>query len=91
MDYSKALKLMKQGLSTYRKGWNGIEAGHEMYVYIIDGCTVQPHNKNPVMGDRPHFDLDPFFIFYHGTKKTYNMWIPSIWDIMANDWEVLEV
>ena len=80
MDFSEALIKLKEGKHLYRKGWNGIEAGVTMYVFLIKDGEINYWKEM--------FDIDPFFIFYHGPKKTNNIWTPSMWDIMADDWEV---
>ena len=86
MDFSAALLKLKSGKKLFRWGWNGVEAGHVMCVYLVDdGTLLRPSKIKSVSSSMA---LDPFFILYHGTNKTDNVWFPSIWDIMATDWEV---
>ena len=82
MDFSEALKLMKKGKNLFRDGWNGVVAGIEMYVYLVSGAEVDA-GRNGIINP------DPFFIFYHSKNKTSNFWVPSVWDLMADDWEIL--
>lgn len=33
--------------------------------------------------------LQPFFIIYNSNKGTYNTWVPSVSDLLAEDWIIL--
>ena len=80
MKFSQAHEHLELGMSLYRNGWNGIEAGVDMFVYKCKGAVIKtPEDKEVV--------LEPFYIFYHGNKKTHDFWVPSIWDLMADDWQ----
>jgi hypothetical protein len=68
-------------VKAYRKGWNGIEAGIDMYIYLVRGAEIDA-GRNGILSP------DPFFIFHHSKNDTDNIWIPSIWDIMVEDWEI---
>ena len=99
MDFSEALKLMKQGLIMFRKNWNGTLAGHTMYVYLVIDASIRMPllpTFNPGLDNKPRPDKirtiepEPFFIFHHGTNKTDNIWFPSTWDQIMDDWEIFE-
>ena len=85
-DFSTALSLMKKGMPVYRKGWNGIQLGKDMYVVLSS-----PLNS-------PGLFSEPYFKFIEEMEsddpisdwKTWIGWMPSIMDILANDWYVYE-
>ena len=90
MDFSEALIKLKEGKYLYRKGWNGVEAGITMYVFLKDGVQIKHSYPSVIALNKQEYslmDMDPFFVFYHENKGTYNMWVPSMWDIMAIDWD----
>lgn len=70
-DFSEGLEQLKQGAICYRKGWNGIQRGVQMYVMLIREHEYAPH-----------------FVFYNSEHQTTNIWIPSMWDMMADDWVI---
>jgi len=74
MKFEEALPLLKEGKKLYRKGWNGIKLGRKMYVYV--------HSR--FIGR----DVPQYFVFYNGVD--FVGWMPSVWDVFAEDWEVVE-
>lgn len=34
-------------------------------------------------------NLQPFFIIYNSNTGTYNTWVPSVSDLLAEDWVIL--
>jgi len=93
--FSTALAELKRGRAVCRAGWNG----RGMYVSMILGSYASaPHERAShlngiqsklfVHGDTgttrrfPHFEL----VTAEGARAT---WVPSITDLLAEDWEVL--
>lgn len=58
----------------YRKGWNATKLHGRAYVYF-EKYTIR-------------YDLG-VFVFYDGKRYIPN-WMPSIMDLLADDWEVYE-
>ena len=83
MKFEEILPEIKAGKKAYRKGWNGIEAGIDMFVYLVKGAEIDA-GRNGILGP------DPFFIFHHSRNETDNVWVPSTWDILVEDWEIRE-
>ena len=83
MKFEEILSELKEGKKAYRKHWNGIEAGIDMFVYLVDNAEIDA-GRNGILGP------DPFFIFHHSKNDTDNVWLPSMWDIMNEDWEIKE-
>ena len=87
MDFSEALKALKQGQRVARAGWNG----KGMFIFVVPGSTFEV-NREPllsVMGEgtvvdyHPHIDMK--------TAQGYIVpWLASQADLFAEDWEAVE-
>jgi len=73
-DFSWALQMLKRGKRISRAGWNGKGLWVEMAEIYM-----------PVIG----LDLEPFFVIKN-VSGTLNTWVPSVSDLLAEDWEVVE-
>lgn len=71
-DFSWSLSLLKQGRIVARKGWNG----KGMYIALASKGR----------GKDVDVIIEPFFIIKN-THDTFNTWVPSISDLLAEDWE----
>lgn len=87
LDFGMALAFIKEGERLAREGWNGTG----MFVFLVDGSTFQV-NREPLMsilGEgttvkyRPHIDLC-------AADGTIGVWQPSMGDVMAEDWYIVE-
>ena len=87
MDFSIALKHVKEGNKVARSGWNG----KDMFIFLVPGSTFEV-NRPPLLG-----------IYQEGTHINYHAhidmktadgmvvpWLASQTDILAEDWEVIE-
>jgi hypothetical protein len=87
MDFSKALKKIKEGQKVQRAGWNG----KGMFIFLVAGSTFKV-NRPPLLGIYP----ENTEINYHGhidMKTADNMvvpWLASQTDVLADDWQVLD-
>lgn len=84
MNFGQALELLKEGKKLARAGWNG----RGMFVFFVPGSTFQV-NRPPLLGIypegttityRPHIDIK-------NVDGSISTWVPSIDDVMAEDWE----
>lgn len=73
MSFSTALEAVKRGDCIARRGWNGKNM-HVSMVSLYTADNIPMDNKCLVL-----FNV-------HGK---YNTWVPSITDILAEDWEVV--
>lgn len=82
MDFGNAIRELKNGKSLYRKGWNG------------KGICIR------LMKASDSLDMTQDYIYIDTTNlKTENRdapkskvpWLASQTDMLANDWEVVEV
>jgi len=89
-NFGTALTALKSGMHVARKGWNG--KGLEI-IYrkgYPDGIpcnesTAEAYGLN--VGDL--FYCQPYFQINHKPSHTVNTWVPSISDILAEDWAIL--
>lgn len=84
MNFGQALELLKEGKKLVRAGWND----RGMFVFLVPGSTFQV-NRPPLLGIypegttidyRPHIDIK-------SVDGSISTWVPSIGDVMAEDWE----
>lgn len=86
LDFSGALKALKQGLKVMRNGWNG----KNMFLFLVNGSTFKV-NRPPLLG-----------IYPEGTEINYHAhidmrtadgqivpWLASQTDMLAEDWAIL--
>lgn len=86
MNFSEALELLKQSKKLCRKGWNGVG----LFVTL----TVNPSITDEIGANHHQYlNIENFMIIhkpfpnYPSARYTRNTWIPSIGDLLANDWE----
>jgi hypothetical protein len=81
MDFSDALKRLKEGDKVARSGWNG----KGMWLIMAsEGTFGQEGRAMAVMGD-----LIPFIVMKTADNK-FVPWLASQTDLLAQDWEVVE-
>lgn len=87
-SFSQALDLIKSGKRLQRAGWNG----KGMFVFLVPGSTFQV-NRAPLLGIYPEGTT----INYHAhvdMRTADGMivpWLCSQTDLLANDWQVVDV
>ena len=86
MNFSDALNAVKTGSKIARAGWNG----KGMFVVAICGDAVKEGIHN-CYGDpsKDGLDVKPFMVI-KGTDHELATWVPSIGDLFAEDWEVVD-
>lgn len=86
MTFGVALEALKLGGKVARAGWNG----KGMFVFLVNGSTFNV-NRAPLLGIfpegteinyRPHIDIK-------NVDGSISTWVPSIGDVMAEDWAVI--
>ncbi len=86
MDFSNALIEIKAGKLLKRSGWNG----KDQFVFLVNGSQFKV-NRPPLLGIflegtdinyRPHIDMK----YQDGS---IGVWLSSMGDLMADDWEVI--
>lgn len=86
LTFGLAVESLKKGQKLARSGWNG----KGMFVFLVAGSTFNV-NRAPLLGIfpegteinyRPHIDIK-------NVDGSISTWVPSIGDVMAEDWMVL--
>jgi len=86
MSFGLAVEALKKGLRAARAGWNG----KGMFVFLVNGSTFNV-SRAPLLGIfpegteinyRPHIDIK-------NVDGSISTWVPSIGDVMADDWAIV--
>jgi hypothetical protein len=89
MNFGQALEALKTGKKLQRKGWNGPNQFVVMQKCYPEGI---PANKNTAeawgMKEGDLFRCEPY-LQIQTTNGSHSMWVPSINDIFAEDWQVV--
>lgn len=80
--FSDALIYLKRGKRLARSGWNG----KNMFVYFMKD-TTDVEFENEYDGFELDTRIEPYFLLISSDKA--NTWVPSVSDILANDWHVI--
>ena len=88
--FGEALRLLKQGKRMTRKGWNGKGLS---VVYQKGYPQGIPCNKQTAeawgMNEGDLFKCEPY-LQISTVDGSHAMWVPSIRDCLADDWEIAE-
>jgi hypothetical protein len=85
MDFSEALRELKDGKRVCRAGWNG----KDMFIFLVPGSTFIV-NRPPLLGIYPEGTQ----VNYHAhidmkTAQGYVVpWLASQADLLADDWQL---
>lgn len=90
MTFGIALELLKKGCKVAREGWNG----KGMFVVYQKGYPDDiPCNKQTAeawkMDEGDLFKCNPYLQIKQ-VDGSHSMWVPSIGDVLAEDWVVVE-
>lgn len=95
MDFSDALRMLKQGKRMSREGWNG----KGMFIFATMGRDVPisewmaedyAHRPTPIEKDRGYVTLLPHIDMYTSDGKRCTGWLASQTDLFAEDWVIIE-
>lgn len=90
MSFGYAIELLKSGFRMQRKGWNG----KGMFVVYQKGYPDGiPCNKQTAeawgMNEGDLFKCNPYLQIKQ-VDGSHSMWVPSIGDVLAEDWVLVE-
>lgn len=97
MTFGTAIELLRQGKSIRRKGWNGkglfvikqIPAHIESN--IIPKMQSLPQSaKDLILAGKGFIDYTSQCLIYNENTGRADSWVPSISDVFAEDWEIVE-
>lgn len=89
MNFSRILEKLKAGEKCFRLGWNGKDQFVVMQKGYPDGipCNTQTAEVWGLnIGDL--FKCEPYFQI-KTSQGSHAMWVPSVTDILAEDWEYI--
>jgi hypothetical protein len=91
MDFSDALRALKDGKKLQRIGWNG----SNMYVVMQKGYPQGiPCNKQTAeawgINEGDNFICRPY-LQIRNPDDSHSMWVPSVGDILADDWVTVDI
>ena len=95
MDFGEALIKLKEGFKLHRYGWSGkgqwVVIMPALYLPPFSsqepGAKVNDRTAKHIGSDTP-LDSQPYFALFNAQCKWQPGWVPSVSDILANDWMV---
>lgn len=86
LDFSVALRALKNGEKLARTGWNG----KDMFVYLVPASSYPAQTG----AAQAHFGpnaLVPYGAYFalQGADGVVNTWVPSVTDCLAEDWALV--
>ena len=78
MNFGQAVEALKRGMRVQRDGWNG----KGMFISFIEGAEQAAEFNAPVEWFNPYLTI-------RNVNGTISTWVPSINDVLAEDWEVM--
>ena len=97
LDFAGALFMLKRGKRVARAGWNG----RGQWVVLMPGLKLPPFSSQEpgakvndrtakhIGADTP-LDSQPYFALWNAQGKWQPGWVPSVSDVLAEDWTVVE-
>lgn len=98
MDFGNAIKALKLGKAIRRKGWNGKglfvvkQVPAHIESDIIPKMQSLPQSaKDLILAGKGFVDYTSQCLIYNENNGRADSWVPSISDVFAEDWEVVEI
>lgn len=87
LTFGDALQALKAGKRVARAGWNG----KGMFVYYVRAAAylAQSEAAKTYFGENAYVPYAPYLAL-KGVDEKVSTWVPSINDVLAEDWVVLE-
>ena len=96
-SFGVAVNLLKQGFAVRRQGWNG----KNMFVVkqvpahidsdVIPNMQSLPQSaKGLILDGKGYIDYTSQCLIYNGNTGRADSWVPSISDVFADDWELVD-
>ena len=97
ISFGSAIALLKSGFAIRRSGWNG----KNMFVIkqvpayiesdVIPNMQSLPKSaKDLILGGKGYIKYTNQCLIYNGNTGQADSWVPSISDVFADDWELVE-
>lgn len=97
MSFGIAIEALKFGLAIRRKGWNGKglfvvkQVPAHIESNVIQKMQSLPKSaKDLILSGNGFVDYTSQCLIYNGNTGRADSWVPSISDVFADDWEIVE-
>lgn len=97
MGFGDAIEVLKQGGAIRRSGWNGRglfvikQVPAHIESDIIPKMQSLPQSaKNLILKGKGFIDYTSQCLIYNESTGRADSWVPSISDVFAEDWEIVE-
>ena len=97
MDFGDAIEVLKQGGAIRRTGWNGKGLFVIKQVPAHIGSDVIPKMqslpqsaKDLILSGKGFIDYTSQCLIYNENTGRADSWVPSISDVFAEDWEIVQ-
>ena len=97
ISFGSAIALLKSGFALRRAGWNGKDLFVIKQVPAHIGSDVIPKMqslpqsaKDLILNGNGFIDYASQCLIYNGNTGRADSWVPSISDVFADDWELVE-
>lgn len=97
LNFEQILPLIKEGFAVRREGWNGkgLMVFKQIPAHITSNIipkmqSLPDEAKGLIIGSKGYIDYTCQCIIYNPETGRADSWVPSIADIFANDWELVE-
>ena len=97
ISFGSAIALLKSGFALRRSGWNGKnlfvikQVPAHIESDIIPKMQSLPQSaKDLILRGKGYIDYTNQCLIYNGNTGRADSWVPSISDIFADDWELVE-
>ena len=97
VSFGSAIALLKSGFALRRSGWNGKNLfvikqvpAHIESDIIPKMQSLPQFAKDLILNGKGFIDYTSQCLIYNGNTGRADSWVPSISDIFADDWELVE-
>lgn len=88
MNFGEVLNALQEGKKVTRNGWNG----KGMFLYYVPAASYKAMTPIAIetFGENAMVPYEPY-IAMKNAQGTISIWTPSVMDLFANDWEVIQI
>ena len=97
ISFGSAIDLLKSGFAIRRSGWNGKnlfvikQVPAHIESDIIPKMQSLPQSaKDLILNGKGYIDYTSQCLIYNGNTGRADSWVPSVSDVFADDWELVE-
>ena len=97
MTFGDAIRLLNKGYAVRRSGWNGKnlfvikQVPAHIEGNVIPNMQSLPQSaKDLILKGKGYIDYTCQCLIYNGNTGRADSWVPSISDVFAQDWEIVE-